>query len=97
LFLPPNNTGGSRNAVFDSPPSPFVVKPELGRRHPGLDELAGMVETLLEVAERRLGLINPVERTWELVLTTASIEVWIISWPPGGSIDLHDQAIPWAR
>ncbi len=30
------------------------------------------------------------ERTWQLILRTAHLEAWLIVWPPGTGIDLHD-------
>ena len=32
----------------------------------------------------------PTERRYERVLSTAAYEAWVIYWPSGGSLDLHD-------
>ena len=29
-------------------------------------------------------------RRWKLITRTESYEAWVIVWPPGGKIDLHD-------
>lgn len=30
------------------------------------------------------------KRRWKLITRTESYEAWVIAWPPGGKIDLHD-------
>ncbi len=36
------------------------------------------------------GLAHPTRRCWSLLAASEFLEAWVISWPPGGSIELHD-------
>jgi quercetin dioxygenase-like cupin family protein len=49
---------------------------------------AGIAATTLPW-ELRTGDV-PIDRCYELVLVTPIYEVWIICWPQGGQLDLHD-------
>ena len=33
---------------------------------------------------------RPSRRTWDLMAATDAFEAWVIAWPPGGAIELHD-------
>jgi Cysteine dioxygenase type I len=36
------------------------------------------------------GVRNPDRRVWELIDSSQDFEAWVIGWPPGGAIELHD-------
>jgi hypothetical protein len=33
---------------------------------------------------------DPLSRSWKLIARSEMFEGWVIGWPPGGAIDLHD-------
>ena len=33
---------------------------------------------------------EPAQRVWELIDSSQDFEAWVIGWPPGGAIELHD-------
>ncbi len=35
-------------------------------------------------------MARPTRRTWDLMVATEDFEAWVIGWPPGGAIELHD-------
>ncbi len=45
---------------------------------------AGSVPWDLGVAE------SPVDRRYEQIVSTAAYDAWLIYWPPGSSIEMHD-------
>jgi hypothetical protein len=54
-----------------------------------LIEIAGGLALTTEPWSVRTGQ-SPRERCYERTLVTDSYEVWVIHWPEGGSLDLHD-------
>ena len=36
------------------------------------------------------GMDNPSERCWRTIAATDRFEAWVVAWPVGGSIELHD-------
>jgi quercetin dioxygenase-like cupin family protein len=54
------------------------------------DELLTIAEGLARVATDWPGMADPPERRWSLVAATGQFEAWVIGWPSGGSIELHD-------
>jgi mannose-6-phosphate isomerase-like protein (cupin superfamily) len=54
-----------------------------------LAEMASELAATTEPWEVRAGHA-PAERCYERVLACASYEVWVIYWPTGGVLDLHD-------
>ena len=36
------------------------------------------------------GLRDPVERCWRTIAVTDRFEAWVVAWPVGGAIELHD-------
>ena len=45
---------------------------------------------LKEKARSWPGMARPSRRRWELMVASDEVEAWIIAWPPGGAIELHD-------
>ncbi|HEY5025015.1 MAG TPA: cysteine dioxygenase family protein [Acidimicrobiales bacterium] len=61
----------------------------------GAERLArpGLVTTALQLAARAPswpGMTSPSHRCWDLMAASDAFEAWVIAWPPGGAIELHD-------
>jgi hypothetical protein len=67
--------------------SPLV---EVASPVPGREELLAIAEGLAPSARHWPGLITMTDRRWELLASSDTFEAWVIGWPPGGTIDLHD-------
>jgi predicted metal-dependent enzyme (double-stranded beta helix superfamily) len=50
------------------------------------------VRTALRLAKRARwdGLDSLVERSWRLLDRTEDYDAWLVAWPPGANIELHD-------
>jgi Cysteine dioxygenase type I len=59
---------------------------------PGLSPraLAAIASGLARTAHLWPGIAGTDRRTWDLMASGTNFEAWVISWPAGGSIDLHD-------
>ena len=55
-----------------------------------LDELAEIATALAPAAGSWPGMTRPARRRWELMAVSDRAEAWVIAWPPGGAIELHD-------
>ena len=55
-----------------------------------LPDLRLIAEGLVESALLWPGMAQPPERTWSLMAASDAFEAWVIGWPPGGAIELHD-------
>jgi len=53
-------------------------------------DLLPIAERLAAEAHTWPDLHDPARRTWERIAGGASFEAFVISWPTGGSIELHD-------
>jgi mannose-6-phosphate isomerase-like protein (cupin superfamily) len=53
-------------------------------------QLLAVAESLKATALSWPGLADPTKRKWDLIATSASFEAWVIAWPSGGEIELHD-------
>jgi predicted metal-dependent enzyme (double-stranded beta helix superfamily) len=49
-----------------------------------------VAEGLVTIARGWTGVVGARRRRWQLLAATPSFEAWVIGWPPGGSIELHD-------
>jgi hypothetical protein len=58
--------------------------------HTGPDELLGIALGLATRAPSWPGMARPDRRRWNLMAASDAIEAWVIAWPPGGAIELHD-------
>ncbi|HYA67581.1 MAG TPA: cysteine dioxygenase family protein, partial [Acidimicrobiales bacterium] len=56
----------------------------------GPPELVEVAEGLARSAGSWPGVRRPVRRTWDLMVAGDAFEAWVIAWPPGGAIELHD-------
>ncbi len=64
--------------------------PEQALGVPGGEELLAMAEGMATTALSWPGMVGLVSRRFELLAATDTFEAWVIGWPPGGTIELHD-------
>jgi hypothetical protein len=73
---------------------PWLYRPPLAgldvEHHPGSDELLAIAVGLATSATSWPGMTRPIHRRWELMAASSTFEAWVIAWPPGGAIELHD-------
>ncbi len=62
-------------------PAPLVLDPA---------ELLPIAEGLAATAPLWTELTEPEARTWRTIAATEAFEAFVIAWPTGGSIELHD-------
>ena len=63
----------------------------LARRRPlTAGELLEVAEGLARSADAWPGLADPVERCWRTIAVTDRFEAWVVAWPVGGAVELHD-------
>jgi hypothetical protein len=80
-----SRTAGARRTI---PPPAAGVGRTAARIHAGIEPV--------EVARRLApslhwpGAHSVAERSWRLVARTAQFDAWLIAWPEGGKVDLHD-------
>lgn len=55
-----------------------------------LTDLLTVARGLVRSARRWPGMSQPVRRRWDLMMASETFEAWVIGWPPGGAIELHD-------
>lgn len=53
-------------------------------------DLLEVAAGLARSADRWPGLDDPVERCWRTVALTPRFEAWLVAWPVGGAVELHD-------
>jgi Cysteine dioxygenase type I len=92
VALPPGDRGaGSRKVAMslrDERPASRGETENGGQL--GLDRLTSIALRLAARASTWPGMARPTERRWELMAVTDAFEAWVIAWPPGGAIELHD-------
>jgi predicted metal-dependent enzyme (double-stranded beta helix superfamily) len=66
------------------------LKPPLTSGMVGHHDLLAVAEELANTARRRAGMKRPRRRSWDLLAASDQFEAWVIAWPPGGTIELHD-------
>ena len=52
--------------------------------------LLAIARELAHDAQNWPGVREPARRVWQLVDSSQDFEAWVIGWPAGGSIELHD-------
>jgi Cysteine dioxygenase type I len=52
--------------------------------------LLAIAGELADSAQRWPGMGKPNHRVWDLMVAYPDFEAWVIGWPPGGAIELHD-------
>jgi hypothetical protein len=58
--------------------------------HSELDTLLSIAVELAPRAPAWPGMARPRRRRWALMAASEVYEAWVIAWPPGGAIELHD-------
>jgi hypothetical protein len=53
-------------------------------------KLLAIARGLIDSAQEWPGMREPTERVWALMAASRDFEAWVIGWPPGGTVDLHD-------
>jgi predicted metal-dependent enzyme (double-stranded beta helix superfamily) len=53
-------------------------------------KLLAIAKGLSHNAQHWPGMAEPTRRVWDLIAASPVFEAWVISWPPGGAIELHD-------
>ena len=53
-------------------------------------ELLAIAEGLAVAAPSWPGMNRPARRVWDVMVASEAFEAWVIAWPPGGAIELHD-------
>jgi hypothetical protein len=59
-------------------------------RLPEPEDLVAMATRLATRAASWPGMARPARRRWALMAASTTAEAWVIAWPPGGAIELHD-------
>jgi predicted metal-dependent enzyme (double-stranded beta helix superfamily) len=53
-------------------------------------KLLAIARELADGAQLSPRMREPTRRVWDLIAATEAFEAWVIGWPPGGAIELHD-------
>jgi hypothetical protein len=59
-------------------------------RDPGPVDLLATAQRLACTADSLPGMDDPCERCWRTVVANEKLEAWVVAWPVGGAIELHD-------
>jgi len=81
---------GGRSALAPAPLRRADPLVEPLCRVPGREEMQAMAEGLARHALQWPGMVGMTTRRWELLAASDTFEAWVIGWPPGGTIALHD-------
>ena len=60
------------------------------RRDLGPGDLLATAQRLADSANSLPGLDDPYERCWRTIVANEQLEAWVVAWPVGGAIELHD-------
>lgn len=69
---------------------PRLLHPAADTTRLGTAQLLAIAEGLAVSIPSWLGRSRPARRTWDLMVESENFEAWVITWPPGGAIELHD-------
>jgi Cysteine dioxygenase type I len=72
-------------------PTPRAGALRSSRRPTGVDPRE--VASRLVPAVHWPGALDREERTWRLVARTPDFDAWLVAWPSGGRVDIHDHGI----
>ena len=67
-----------------------VSTPRRRSRRDAPPDLLAMAEGFARSATGWPGMDDPVERCWRTIAVTDRFEAWVVGWPAGGAIELHD-------
>ncbi|HWD52646.1 MAG TPA: cysteine dioxygenase family protein [Acidimicrobiales bacterium] len=85
---PPEATANSPSNVTG--PSARLLHPASDRSFLEVAELRAVAEGLAVSAIAWPGMNHPTRRVWDIMVASDAFEAWVIAWPPGGAIELHD-------
>ncbi|HEV3265241.1 MAG TPA: cysteine dioxygenase family protein [Acidimicrobiales bacterium] len=74
----------------EAQPSGRLLHPAADPSFLGAGELLAIAEGLALVAHSWPGMNRPTRRVWDVMVASDAFEAWVIAWPPGGAIELHD-------
>lgn len=91
LLLGPQQmtSGGSTGASEISNPASHLDR-VTGATEMDPFKLLAMARELVHSAQQWPGMRDPSRRVWKLLAVSQAFEAWVIGWPPGGTIELHD-------
>ena len=89
-FFPQDESWGWRTVVPQLHPRPSPCAPIDCPGRLGPDHLVEIAKRLVPVAECWPISTMSRHRRWEIIAASDTFEAWVIVWPPGGSIELHD-------
>ena len=92
LLGPRRLTSGSSNQATEmvGPPGQLDRVTDTIELRPST--LLSIARGLADSAQHWPGMGNPSHRVWDLMVASPDFEAWVIGWPPGGAIELHDHA-----
>jgi mannose-6-phosphate isomerase-like protein (cupin superfamily) len=76
--------------LIEAEPSGRLLHPASDRSFLEVAELGAIAEGLALSASSWPGMNHPTRRIWDIMVASDSFEAWVIAWPPGGAIELHD-------
>jgi uncharacterized RmlC-like cupin family protein len=87
----PNEATGTDRGVMKllAPRSLGIASKRSEKTSPALS-LLGVARLLAPEAARVQPTLSMSTRSWAMLCSTSLFESWVISWPPGGSIQFHD-------
>ena len=53
-------------------------------------DLLATAQRLADSANSLPGMDDPYERCWRTIVANQHLEAWVVAWPVGGAIELHD-------
>jgi predicted metal-dependent enzyme (double-stranded beta helix superfamily) len=82
--------------VLTADPGPQLSTPQRARRgrRLGAEQLISIARAFVREGEL-LAPSGTGQREWTLLGASQDAEVWVIAWPPGGAIELHDHGGSW--
>jgi len=66
------------------------MSPTAALVRPDTADLLAIAGALAPAAASRPGMADPQDRVWQTVASTDRYEAFVIAWPVGGAIELHD-------
>jgi hypothetical protein len=78
------------SCVVPDSSSAQLLHPSAPQHELGIQQLVTIARKLAGSGRWDHDLENPTERCWKLLAASDSYEAWVIAWPSGGLIELHD-------
>jgi predicted metal-dependent enzyme (double-stranded beta helix superfamily) len=90
LLHPPQLTTGSSTRANEITNPPGHLDRVTDAVEMNRSKLLAIARELTDSAQEWPGMTEPTRRVWELMAASQDFEAWVIGWPPGGAVDLHD-------